>query len=150
MSAAGVNRTLPETVEMSAYDPKRTLTLPHSRNRGVWISGYVAEWLIQCKRDLCNKCGTAPARRQAFRVRDGIDAAARPCIGVSGKNEAVFLRQIGVVVAQVEAENLPCERDADLPIEIGGQRKTAKLLRLITEPGVAGTSGERYADVLRQ
>ena len=77
-------------------------------------------WLIQSKRDLCNKRGAAPPRSQAFRVRDRIDAAARPRVGVSSEDEAVSLRQIGVVVAQVEVEDLAGERHASLPVEIGG------------------------------
>ncbi len=39
---------------------------------------------------------------------------------------------------------------ARLPIEIGRQREAAEIRSLITEPGIAGSGRERYAEVLRE
>jgi len=67
-----------------------------------------------------NKRCTAPVRDQASRVGNGIDTAARSRVWIPGKDKTVFFRQIGVVVAQIEVEDLVGEGHARLPIEIGG------------------------------
>src|SRR5262245_52355472 len=92
----------------------------------------------------------APVRDQASGVGNGINAATRPRVWIPGKDEAVFFRQIGVVVAQIEVEGLVGEGYTRLPIEIGRQREAAELRNLVTEPGIAGSSRERHAEVLRQ
>jgi hypothetical protein len=69
------------------------------------------------------------------------------CAGVASQDEAISLREIGVIIAQVEIEDFAGKRHAGLPIEIGGQRKAAEFLRLTAEPRIASASGERHADV---
>src|SRR5262249_60691576 len=98
--------------------------------------------LIKCEPSLGNERRTAPVRDQAIRVGDEINAATRPRIWIACKDKAVFLRQIGVVVAQIEVEGLVGEGHARLPIEIGRQREAAELRRLITEPGITGSRRE--------
>jgi len=46
-------------------------------------------------------------------------------VRIAGENEAIFLRQVCVVVAQVQIEHLAGQRHACIPIEIGGQREAA-------------------------
>src|ERR1700752_1649734 len=75
--------------------------------------------LIERKPGLGNEPRAAPVRDQAIRVGDEIDEATRPRIWIACKAEAVFLGQVGVVVAQIEVEGLVGEGHARLPIEIG-------------------------------
>src|SRR3974390_2002783 len=75
---------------------------------------------LKRKPDLGNNRCTAPVRDQATRVGNEINAATRPRVWIPGKDKAVFFRQIGVVVAQIEVEDLVGEGHARLPVEIGG------------------------------
>src|SRR5262249_32630413 len=108
--------------------------------------------IIQSKRKprLGNERCTAPARHQTSRISDRVHATTRLRIWVPGKYKAVLFRQIGVVVAQVEVEFLVGEGHASRPIEIGRQRESAQMRGLIAEPGIAGSSRERYAQILRE
>ena len=54
---------------------------------------------------LCNKRGADQRDVQAFRVRDGIDAAAQPCIGVPEKTKQFSFDRL-VSNSEVEAEIL--------------------------------------------
>jgi hypothetical protein len=74
--------------------------------------------LIQGKPDLCNKSGAAPARHQALGIRDRINSAAWPRVGIAGEDKAVLLGEVGAVVAQVKIEYLARECHARLPIQI--------------------------------
>ena len=91
--------------------------------------------LIERKPGLGNEGRATPVRDQPIRVCDEIDASTRPSIWIARKDEAVFLRQIAVVIAQIEVEGLVGEGHACLPVEIGRQRKAAELRSLIAEPG---------------
>jgi hypothetical protein len=66
-----------------------------------------------------NERCTAPVRDQASRIGNEINAATWPRVRIPGKDKTIFLRQIGVVVAQIEVEDLVGEGHARLPIEIG-------------------------------
>ena len=46
---------------------------------------------------------------KASRIGNGIDTATQPRVWISGEDEAVLFRQIGVVVAQIEVEGLVSE-----------------------------------------
>ena len=107
-------------------------------------------WLVQCKPGLGDERCAAPARDQAVGIGNRIDAATRLRVGIAGEDKAVLFRQIGVVVAQIEVEGLVSEGHARLPVEIGRQREAAERGSLIAEPGIAGGSRERYAEVRRQ
>src|SRR5258707_5505459 len=75
--------------------------------------------LMECEPSLGNDRCTTPIRDQASRVGNEINAATRPRVWIAGKDKAVLFRQIGVVVAQIEVEDLVGEGHARLPIEIG-------------------------------
>ena len=70
--------------------------------------------LVKRKPGLGNERRAAPVRDQAIRVGDEINAATWPRIRIACKDKAVFLRQIGVVVAQIEVEGLVGESHARL------------------------------------
>jgi hypothetical protein len=55
--------------------------------------------LIQSKRELGNNGGAAPTGGQTFGVCDRINAAARMCVRVASQDEAISLREIGVIIA---------------------------------------------------
>ena len=92
---------------------------------GVAFDKSLPALLIQCKPELCNKSRATPVRHQTLRVCHRIDGAAWPRVGVASQDKTVLLREVGVVVAQIEIENLASERHARLPIEISRQRKAA-------------------------
>ena len=77
--------------------------------------------LVQCEPELRDERGAAPARPETFRVSHGVDAPAGSGIWITGEDEAVFLRQVGVVIAQIEVEHVARKGHARIPIEIGGQ-----------------------------
>jgi hypothetical protein len=63
-----------------------------------------------------------------------------PGVGVSSQDEAVFLRQICVVVTKVEVENLACERDTRVTSALTSEEEhemmgTSLVLENITEFG---------------
>src|SRR5215472_13673604 len=116
------------------------------RLRSEQLSFRTSARLIKCKPQLRDERGIAPPRDQAVRVGDGIGAAAGRGTGITGEDEAILLREIGVVVAQVEVEALPRESHTRVPVEVSGQRKAAQLHRLIAEPEVARAAGQRSAD----
>ena len=72
----------------------------------------VAELLVQCEPELRNEGGAAPAGPEAFRVSERIDAPSGCRAQIASQDETVLLRQIGVVVAQVEIEILMSESHA--------------------------------------
>ena len=95
------------------------------KRHGVAFGKPLPALLIQCKPELCNKRGAAPVRHQTLRVCHGIDGAAWQRVGIASQDKTVLLREVCVVVAQIEIENLASERYARLPIEISRQRKAA-------------------------
>jgi hypothetical protein len=56
-------------------------------------------WLIQSKPELGNNGGAAPTGGETFGVCDRINTAARMCVGVASQDEAISLREIGVIIA---------------------------------------------------
>src|SRR5262245_1685532 len=106
--------------------------------------------LLQCEPELRDERGAAPARHETQGISYRVDASAGCGIGIAGEDEAILLRQVGVVVAQVEIEDRAAEGHAGIPIDIGGQREAAQCRRLIAEPIVASNTGHRSGDFLRQ
>ena len=95
------------------------------KRHGVVFDTPLPTVLIQCKPELCNKSCAAPIRHQTLRVCHGIDGAAWQRVGIASQDKTVLLGEVGVVVTQIEIENLSSERHARLPIEISRQRKAA-------------------------
>src|SRR6516225_11633737 len=74
--------------------------------------------LVKRKPDFGDERRAAPVRDQAIRVGNEINAPTWPGIWIAREDKAVFLRQVGVVVAQIEVEALVGEGYARLPVEI--------------------------------
>ena len=66
------------------------------------------ELYLKRKPGLGDERCAAPVRDKASRIGNGIDTATQPRVWISGEDETVLFRQIGVVVAQIEVEGL-CE-----------------------------------------
>src|SRR6516225_3968886 len=104
---------------------------------------------VQFKAELRDEGCAAPAGRKALGICQWIGLSARRRVGVSGKDKAIFFREICVVVAQIQAEDLPLECDPRVPVEIGRKRKAAQCRRLIAEPVVADTCRHGAGNALR-
>src|SRR5262249_58970192 len=89
---------------------------------------------LQCEPELRDERGAAPARSETLWISHWVDAAAGRRVGIAGENEAIPLRQVGVVVAQIQIEDLAGQSHARIPIEIGGPPEAAYWSRLIPRP----------------
>src|SRR5262249_5310143 len=71
--------------------------------------------------------GAAPVRGKTLGIRHRVNVTTGRGMRIAGKDETVLLGKVRVVVAQVQVENAAGQRHAGVPVEICGQRKSAKL-----------------------
>ena len=83
-------------------------------------------FLIQGKPEFGNDGRIAPVRNATFWIRNQICAPAGTAVHIAGEDKALFLREIGIVIAQVEIDVFLRERYARVPIQICRQWKAAR------------------------
>src|SRR5712671_4233133 len=98
---------------------------------------------VQREPELCDHRGTAPARRETFRIGQRISATPGPCVWIARENETVLPGKIRIVVAQVQMEAIARESNTGIPIRVGRQGESAQRRRLVAEPEITGACGER-------
>ena len=59
--------------------------------------------------------GAAPARREAFGIRQRISAASRPGVWIAREDETVLSGKIRVVVAQIQMKMIAGEGNTGIP-----------------------------------
>ena len=91
-------------------------------------------FLVQSEPEFGNDGRIAPVRNTTFWIHNQIYAPAETAVHIAGEDKVLFLREIGIVIAQVEVDAFLRERYARVPIQICRQWKAAKRSRLIAEP----------------